>query len=144
MHSRIYRGVYKQRDEREFEGRKMKGSWTLIASVLAASTVALTSSSNRDLVFYPSYNEHVKKPVFCIITEYLAGSPLRKYLHQQEPYSLPLNIVLNLALDIAHGMQYLHSQGILQRDLKLDFTGILQNPSVAVQRDSQVLTAGWH
>ncbi|XP_057510909.1 uncharacterized protein LOC130793298 [Actinidia eriantha] len=35
----------------------MKGSWTLITSVLAASTVALTSSSNRDLAFYPSSNE---------------------------------------------------------------------------------------
>ena len=59
-----------------------------------------------------------KNPVFCIITEYLAGGSLRKYLHQQEPHSLPLNIVLKFALDIAHGMQYLHSQGILHRDLK--------------------------
>lgn len=56
--------------------------------------------------------------MFCIITEYLAGGSLRKYLHQQEPYSLPLNLILKLALDIAHGMQYLHSQGILHRDLK--------------------------
>lgn len=59
-----------------------------------------------------------KPPVFCIITEYLAGGSLRKYLHQQEPNSLPLNLVLKLALDIAHGMLYLHSQGILHRDLK--------------------------
>lgn len=59
-----------------------------------------------------------KPPVFCIITEYLAGGSLRKYLHQQEPYSVPLNLVLKLALDIARGMQYLHSQGILHRDLK--------------------------
>lgn len=59
-----------------------------------------------------------KPPVFCIITEYLAGGSLRKFLHQQEPYSLPLNLVLKLALDIAHGMQYLHAQGILHRDLK--------------------------
>ena len=56
--------------------------------------------------------------MFCIITEYLAGGSLRKYLHQQEPYSVPLNLVLKLALDIARGMQYLHSQGILHRDLK--------------------------
>lgn len=59
-----------------------------------------------------------KPPVFCIITEYLAGGSLRKFLHQQVPYSLPLNLVLKLALDIAHGMAYLHAQGILHRDLK--------------------------
>lgn len=59
-----------------------------------------------------------KAPVFCIITEYYPGGSLRKYLHQQEPYSLPLNLVLRLSLDIAHGMQYLHTQGILHRDLK--------------------------
>lgn len=59
-----------------------------------------------------------KPPVFCIITEYLAGGSLRKYLHQQEPHSVPLELVLKLALDIARGMLYLHSQGVLHRDLK--------------------------
>ena len=56
--------------------------------------------------------------MFCIITEYLAGGSLRKFLHQQEQHSVPLELVLKLALDIARGMQYLHSQGILHRDLK--------------------------
>lgn len=59
-----------------------------------------------------------KPPVFCIITEYYPGGSLRKYLHQQGPNSLPLDLVLKLSLDIAHGMQYLHAQGILHRDLK--------------------------
>ncbi|KAJ9173805.1 hypothetical protein P3X46_016906 [Hevea brasiliensis] len=37
----------------------MKGTCTLVASVLAASTVALSSSStaDRDVAFYPSSNE---------------------------------------------------------------------------------------
>lgn len=56
--------------------------------------------------------------MFCIITEYLPGGTLRKFLHQQEPHSLPIKLVLKLSLDIAHGMQYLHAQGILHRDLK--------------------------
>ena len=59
-----------------------------------------------------------KPPVFCIITAYLPGGSLRKYLHHQEPHSVPLDLVLKLALDIARGMKYLHSQGILHRDLK--------------------------
>jgi len=59
-----------------------------------------------------------KPPVFCIITEYLAGGSLGKFLHHQQPDILPHKLVLKLALDIARGMQYLHSQGILHRDLK--------------------------
>lgn len=59
-----------------------------------------------------------KPPVFCIITEYLAGGSLGKFLHHQQPNILPLKLVLKLALDIARGMKYLHSQGILHRDLK--------------------------
>jgi len=59
-----------------------------------------------------------KPPVFCIITEYLAGGSLGKFLHHQQPDILPQKLVLKLALDIARGMQYLHSQGILHRDLK--------------------------
>ncbi|KAF8379810.1 hypothetical protein HHK36_029259 [Tetracentron sinense] len=35
----------------------MKGSGTLVASVLAASTVALTSSGERDVAFHPCSNE---------------------------------------------------------------------------------------
>ncbi|CAN1154559.1 Serine/threonine/tyrosine-protein kinase HT1 [Linum perenne] len=73
-----------------------------------------------------------KPPVFCIITEYLAGGSLKKYLHHQQPYSLPLSLVLKLALDIAHGMQYLHSQGILHRDLKSENLLLDQDMSVKV------------
>lgn len=48
----------------------------------------------------------------------MAGGSLRKYLHQQEPHSVPIELVLKLSLEIARGMSYLHSQGILHRDLK--------------------------
>lgn len=73
-----------------------------------------------------------KPPVFCIITEYLSGGSLRKYLHQQEPHSLPHSLVLKLALDIARGMQYLHSQGILHRDLKSENLLLGEDMSVKV------------
>lgn len=48
----------------------------------------------------------------------MPGGSLRNYLRQQQPHSVPLKLVLKLALDIARGMQYLHSEGILHRDLK--------------------------
>eukprot|EP00249_Psilotum_nudum_P010300 c22460_g1_i2 orf=491-1696(+) len=57
-------------------------------------------------------------PVCCIITEYLPKGSLRAFLHRHEPYSLSLSSVLDMALDIARGMEYLHSQGVIHRDLK--------------------------
>lgn len=59
-----------------------------------------------------------KTPVFCVVTEYLSEGSLRAYLHKLEDKSINLQKLIALALDIAHGMQYIHSQGIIHRDLK--------------------------
>ncbi|KAM7500788.1 hypothetical protein LguiA_025202 [Lonicera macranthoides] len=59
-----------------------------------------------------------KPPVFCIITEYLAEGSLRAYLHKLEPEILPLQKLVMMALDIAKGMEFIHSQGVIHRDLK--------------------------
>ncbi|KAM0006428.1 putative protein kinase TKL-Pl-4 family [Helianthus debilis subsp. tardiflorus] len=62
--------------------------------------------------------------VFCIITEYLSEGSLRAYLHKLEDNTgkekeyLPLEKLINMALDIARGMEYIHSQGVIHRDLK--------------------------
>ncbi|GFZ03732.1 protein kinase superfamily protein [Actinidia rufa] len=121
-HSRIYRGVYKKRDvaikliSQPEEDRDLAD---LVEKQFTSEVASLFRLHHPNIITIMQFVAACKKnPVFCIITEYLAGGSLRKYLHQQEPYSLPLNIVLKLALDIAHGMQYLHSQGILHRDLK--------------------------
>jgi len=49
-------------------------------------------------------------PAFCLVTEYLAGGTLRKHLQAVAPRRLPLRQALQMALDIARGMDYLHSQ----------------------------------
>ncbi|CAK9157533.1 unnamed protein product [Ilex paraguariensis] len=59
-----------------------------------------------------------KPPVYCVITEYLSEGSLRAYLHKLEHRSLPLQKLVTLALDIARGMEYIHSQGVIHRDLK--------------------------
>lgn len=57
-------------------------------------------------------------PVFCIVTEYLSGGSLRAFLHKLEHKLLPLQKVVAIALEIARGMEYIHSQGVIHRDLK--------------------------
>ncbi|KAL9227447.1 hypothetical protein vseg_003133 [Gypsophila vaccaria] len=118
-HSRIYRGIYHRKDvaiklisqpeEDPDLASKIEGEFASEVSLL------FRLSHPNIITFYAACK---KPPVFCIITEYMSGGSLRKYLHQQEPHSIPLDLVLKLALDIARGMQYLHSEGILHRDLK--------------------------
>lgn len=59
-----------------------------------------------------------KPPVYCVITEYLSEGSLRAYLHKLEHKTLPLPKLIAIALDIARGMEYIHSQGVIHRDLK--------------------------
>ncbi|KAL1812453.1 hypothetical protein ACET3Z_022518 [Daucus carota] len=118
-HSRIYRGIYKDRDVaiKLISQPEEDGELAAFLEKQFTSEVAMMFrlSHPNIITFFAACK---KAPVFCIITEYLAGGSLRAYLHQQEPYSLPINLVLKFAIDIARGMQYLHSQGVLHRDLK--------------------------
>ncbi|KAL6559406.1 hypothetical protein OROGR_004523 [Orobanche gracilis] len=102
-HSRIYRGVYKQKDVAIKLISQPEEDGDL------AAFLEKQFSSEVSLLF------RLRHPN---IISYYPGGSLRKYLHQQEPHSLPLSLVLKLALDIARGMQYLHGRGILHRDLK--------------------------
>ncbi|KAK9681974.1 hypothetical protein RND81_10G040500 [Saponaria officinalis] len=57
-------------------------------------------------------------PVYCIVTEYMPEGSLRASLHKREHEPLPLRKVIPFALEIARGMEYVHSQGVIHRDLK--------------------------
>ncbi|KAF3502814.1 hypothetical protein F2Q69_00041026, partial [Brassica cretica] len=118
-HSRIYRGIYKQRavavkmvripTHKEETKAKLEQQFK--------SEVALLSR-----LFHPNIVQFIaackKPPAYCIITEYMSQGNLRMYLNKKEPYSLSIETVLRLALDISRGMEYLHSQGVIHRDLK--------------------------
>ncbi|XVF75248.1 hypothetical protein PTKIN_Ptkin13bG0172400 [Pterospermum kingtungense] len=118
-HSRIYRGIYKQRavavkmvripNHNEETRAKLEQQFK--------SEVDLLSR-----LFHPNIVQFIaackKPPVYCIITEYMSQGTLRMYLNKKEPNSLSTETILRLALDISRGMEYLHSQGVIHRDLK--------------------------
>ncbi|XP_059310174.1 serine/threonine-protein kinase STY13-like [Lycium ferocissimum] len=55
---------------------------------------------------------------YCIVVEYVSGGTLTSHLLKHSIKSLPLKSVIQLALDVARGLSYLHSKKIVHRDVK--------------------------
>ncbi|KAL5151178.1 Serine/threonine-protein kinase HT1 [Glycine soja] len=120
-HSRLYHGVYKEEavavkiimvpedDENGALASRLEKQFireVTLLSRLHHQNVIKFSAACR------------KPPVYCIITEYLAEGSLRAYLHKLEHQTVSLQKLIAFALDIARGMEYIHSQGVIHRDLK--------------------------
>ncbi|PIA47742.1 hypothetical protein AQUCO_01400386v1 [Aquilegia coerulea] len=58
-----------------------------------------------------------KLPQLCIVTEYMPGGSLYDYLHKDHTV-LDLPLLLKFAIDVCYGMEYLHQNDIIHRDLK--------------------------
>ncbi|KAK1426669.1 hypothetical protein QVD17_15346 [Tagetes erecta] len=56
----------------------------------------------------------------CVVVEYLPGGTLKKYLIRNSRKKLSFKIVVQLALDLARGLSYLHSKKIVHRDVKTE------------------------
>ncbi|KAJ8427118.1 hypothetical protein Cgig2_030280 [Carnegiea gigantea] len=58
-----------------------------------------------------------KPPSLCIVTEFMSGGSVYDYLHKHRgTFKLPS--LLKVAIDVSKGMNYLHQNNIIHRDLK--------------------------
>ncbi|PIA56746.1 hypothetical protein AQUCO_00700834v1 [Aquilegia coerulea] len=58
-----------------------------------------------------------RPPSLCIVTEYMSGGSVYDYLHKQKGvFKFPS--ILRVAIDVSKGMNYLHQNNIIHRDLK--------------------------
>ncbi|XP_047094911.1 dual specificity protein kinase shkB-like isoform X1 [Lolium rigidum] len=120
-YSRLFHGIYKEEpvavkfirlpddDEDEELTARLKKQFTVEVTILAR----LNHRNVIKLVGACSC-----PPVFCVITEFLSGGSLRDFLRKQECKQLPLEKIISIALDIAYGLEYVHSQGVIHRDVK--------------------------
>ncbi|GAA0185627.1 non-receptor serine/threonine protein kinase [Lithospermum erythrorhizon] len=67
-------------------------------------------------------NGHIGMPrnVCCVVVEYLPGGALKSFLIKNRRRKLAFKVVVQLALDLARGLSYLHSEKIVHRDVKTE------------------------
>ncbi|KAL0928243.1 hypothetical protein M5K25_000116 [Dendrobium thyrsiflorum] len=58
-----------------------------------------------------------RPPSLCIVTEFMAGGSVYDILHKQKS-TFKLPALLRVAIDVSKGMNYLHQNDIIHRDLK--------------------------
>ncbi|KAL5203092.1 hypothetical protein ABZP36_014044 [Zizania latifolia] len=120
-YSRLFHGIYneqpvavkfiRQPDEEEDAelAAKLEKQFTAEVTILARlhhhNVIKLVGACNAP-------------PVFCVITEFLCGGSLRAFLRKLQRQKLPLEKIISIALDIAHGLEYIHSQRVIHRDVK--------------------------
>ncbi|KAG0465673.1 hypothetical protein HPP92_019837 [Vanilla planifolia] len=58
--------------------------------------------------------------ICCVVVEYLPGGSLKNFLIKNHTRKLAFKVVVQLAIDLARGLSYLHSKKVVHRDVKTE------------------------
>lgn len=110
----VYKGLYKGQKVAVKELKGMtKGSKT--EGEFRREVLGLISCAHKNILklygvcLSPDFG-------ICIVTKFMEGGSLLQFLQQRQ--SLKIREIIKLAKDVAKGMQFLHSKGIVHMDLK--------------------------
>ncbi|XP_065875262.1 serine/threonine-protein kinase 54-like isoform X2 [Euphorbia lathyris] len=68
----------------------------------------------------------------CIVSEYESGGTLKSYLINNHKRKLNFKTVMQLALDLARGLSYLHSKNIVHRSVKTESMLLDENLTIKI------------
>ncbi|XP_072979791.1 serine/threonine-protein kinase STY46-like [Typha angustifolia] len=110
----LYRGIYCSQDvaikvlKPERVNEDMQGEF-------AQEVYIMRKVRHRNVVQF--IGACTRPPSLCIVTEFMSGGSVYDFLHKQKGvFKLPA--LLKVAMDISKGMNYLHQNNIIHRDLK--------------------------
>ncbi|KAA3485093.1 serine/threonine-protein kinase STY46-like isoform X2 [Gossypium australe] len=110
----LYRGIYLGQDVAVKILRSEHLNDTL-EDEFAQEVAILREVQHRNVVRF--IGACTKSPQLSIVTEYMPGGSLYDYLHKNHNV-LKLSQLLKFAIDVCKGMEYLHQNHIIHRDLK--------------------------
>ncbi|XP_061969353.1 serine/threonine-protein kinase STY46-like isoform X3 [Populus nigra] len=110
----LYRGVYLGQDVaiKIFRSEQLNDTQE---EEFAQEVAILREVQHRNVVRF--IGACTKSPHLCIVTEFMPGGSLYDYLHKNHNI-LELPQLLKFVIDVCKGMEYLHQNNIIHRDLK--------------------------
>ncbi|KAH7715776.1 RAF protein [Aphelenchoides avenae] len=75
----------------------------------------------------------IREPELAIVTQWCEGSSLYYQIHVAEPFvEFEMQTILDICQEISQGMEYLHSKGVIHRDLKTNNIFLTEGASVKI------------